>query len=176
MRSQSDRMGSAPQPHRRRNLSCLMYKLASEVRHIIYHLKLCWPSPRGIGRRLGRAHTAISPEIKRNGRRSKVGSIGIRAHTSQRCNAEGSHGRYRSDTHIPLVRYVEQDLRAEWTPDVIAAKMKLKYSDDTKMRVSIEMVYRWVYRDARQGGQLFSCLCRCHKSVEGSPVTGQAVI
>ena len=31
------------------------------------------------------------------------------------------------------------------------------------MRVSIETVYRWVYREAGLGGQLFSDLCRSHK-------------
>jgi IS30 family transposase len=61
------------------------------------------------------------------------------------------------------VRYVEQGLRAERSPDVINARLKMEYSDDIKMRVSIETIYRWVYRDAHQGGPLFSCLCRCHK-------------
>ena len=31
------------------------------------------------------------------------------------------------------------------------------------MRISIETVYRWVYRDASRGGRLFGFLCRCHK-------------
>lgn len=31
------------------------------------------------------------------------------------------------------------------------------------MRVSAQTIYRWVYRDASQGGTLFTCLCRQHK-------------
>jgi IS30 family transposase len=53
-------------------------------------------------------------------------------------------------------------MRAERSPDVIAARLKMEY-DDIKMRVSIETIYRWVYRDAHQGGQLFKFLCRSHK-------------
>ena len=70
---------------------------------------------------------------------------------------------YRRRAHAPLVRYVEQRLHAEWSPDVIAAKLKKEYPNDLRMRVSIEAVYRSVYRDASQGGQMFNCLCRCHK-------------
>jgi IS30 family transposase len=61
------------------------------------------------------------------------------------------------------VEYVERSLHGERSPDVIAARLKMDYPDDVRMRISIETVYRWVYRDASLGGQLFSCLCRSHK-------------
>lgn len=138
-------------------------QLTSEERYVIYHLKLFRLSLREIARRLGRHHTTISREIKRNG---PIVPSWVYWH-------EGAHQKalqrrtqprhFRRYTHAPLVRYVERSLRAEWSPDVIAAKLKMEYPDDTRMRVSIETVYRWVYRDASQGGQLFSCLCRCHK-------------
>jgi IS30 family transposase len=54
-------------------------------------------------------------------------------------------------------------MRAERSPDVIAARLKMEYPDDIRMRISIETIYRWVYRDAHQGGRLFSFLCRSHK-------------
>ena len=56
---------------------------------------------------------------------------------------------------------------AERSPDVIAARLKMEY-DDIRMRVSIETIYRWVYRDAHQGGQLFKFLCRSHREELGS--------
>lgn len=40
---------------------------------------------------------------------------------------------------------------------------QIDHPDDARMHVSIETVYRWVYRDAGLGGQLFSYLCRSHK-------------
>lgn len=39
----------------------------------------------------------------------------------------------------------------------------MEYPSDEQMRASIETIYRWVYRDATEGGQLFRCLCRGHK-------------
>ncbi|MDP1644082.1 MAG: IS30 family transposase [Thiobacillus sp.] len=67
--------------------------------------------------------------------------------------------RHRRRSHTPLVDYVEQSLRAAWSPDVIAARLEIDHPDDARMRVSIETVYR----DAALGGQLFGCLCRSHK-------------
>lgn len=55
---------------------------------------------------------------------------------------------------------------------MIAACVRLEYPDIPEMRVSIETVYRWVYRDASQGGQLFNCLCRCHKKRRGQHCYG----
>jgi IS30 family transposase len=62
-----------------------------------------------------------------------------------------------------LVEHVEQSLRAERSPDVIAARLKLDHPDDHRMRLSIETIYRWVYRDAASGGTLFNCLFRSHR-------------
>lgn len=138
-------------------------QLTSQERYVIYHLKLYRLSLREIGRRLGRSHATISRELRRNG---PVVASWVYWH-------EGAHQKallrrteprhYRRRGHAPLVRYVEQGLRAEWSPDVIAAKLKIDYPNDDRMRASIETIYRWVYRDAKQGGQLFNCLCRYHK-------------
>ncbi len=138
-------------------------QLTSEERYVIYHLKLYRLSLREIGRRLGRSHTTISRELKRNGQ-----GISSCDYWHQGAHEQALHRRrqprhYRRYAHAPLVRYIERNLRAEWSPDVIAACLKREYPDDPKMRISIETIYRWVYRDASQGGQLFNCLCRCHK-------------
>ena len=138
-------------------------QLTSEERYVIYHLKLDRLSLREIGRRLGRSHATISRELKRNG---PVFSSWVYWHQGahqQALQRRTQPRHYRRRAHPPLVRYVEQGLRAEWSPDVIVAKLEMEYPDDIRMRVSIETVYRWVYRDANQGGQLFNCLCRCHK-------------
>ena len=138
-------------------------QLTSEERYVIYHLKLFKLTLREIARRLGRHHSTISREIKRNG---PIISTWVYWHQGahQQALARRKIPRhFRRYAHVPLVRYVERGLRADWSPDVIAASLKQQYPDDPKMRVSIETVYRWIYRDARLGGQLFNCLCRCHK-------------
>jgi transposase, IS30 family len=138
-------------------------QLGSEARYVIYHLKLYRLSLREIGRRLGRSHSTISRELKRNG---PIISSWVYWHPGaheQALQRRKQPRHYRRRAHAPLVCYVEQSLRAEWSPDVIAAKLKMDYPNDIRMRVSIETVYRWVCRDANQGGQLLNCLCRCHK-------------
>ena len=142
-------------------------QLTSEERYVIYHLKLFKLSLREIARRLGRHHTTISREIQRNGPINPSWVYWHEGAHQQALQRRKQPRHYRRRAHAPLVRYVEKGLRAERSPDVIAACVRLEYPDDPKMRVSIETVYRWVYRDASQGGQLFNCLCRCHKKRRG---------
>ena len=138
-------------------------QLTSEEHYVIYHLKLFKLSLREIARRLGRHHTTISREIQRNGP-DDPSWVYWHEGAHQRARERSRQPRHhRRRLHAPLVHYVEQSLRAERSPDVIAARLKMEYPDDDTMRVSIETVYRWVYRDAHQTGQLFSCLCRSHK-------------
>jgi IS30 family transposase len=138
-------------------------QLTSEERYVIYHLKLYRLSLREIGRRLGRSHTTISRELKRNGPIISSWVYWHQGAHEQALQRRKQPRHYRRRVHVPLVHYVEQSLRAERSPDVIVACLKMEYPDDLKMRISIETVYRWIYRDASQGGQLFNCLCRCHK-------------
>jgi IS30 family transposase len=138
-------------------------QLTSEERYVIYHLKLYKLSLREIGRRLGRHHTTISREIKRNGPIIPTWVYWHQGAHEQALRRRKQPRHYRRHDYAPLVQYVEQSLCADRSPDVIAACLKLEYPDDHRMRISIETVYRWVYRDARQGGRLFNCLCRCHK-------------
>lgn len=138
-------------------------QLTSEERYVIYHLKLYKLSLREIARRLGRHHTTISRELKRNGPIISTWVYWHQGAHEQALKRRKQPRHYRRHAHAPLVHYVEQSLRAEWSPDVITACLKREYPDDHNMRVSVETIYRWVYRDASQGGRLFNCLCRCHK-------------
>ncbi len=66
-------------------------QLTSEERYVIYHLKLYCLSLREIGRRLGRSHTTISRELKRNGPIISSWVYWLKARTSKRYSAENSH-------------------------------------------------------------------------------------
>lgn len=138
-------------------------QLTSEERYVIYHLKLYRLSLREIARRLGRHHTTISRELKRNGPIVPSWPYWHQGAHEQAMQRRKQPRHYRRHSHAPLVKYVEQGLRSDWSPDVIAARVKKEHPRDRRMRISIETVYRWVYRDAGQGGTLFTCLCRCHK-------------
>jgi len=126
-------------------------------------VKLYKLSLREIARRLGRHHTTISREIKRNGPINPTWVYWHQGAHEQALKRRKQARHYRRYRYAPLTQYVANSLRAEWSPDVIVAKLKQSYPDDSKMRVSIETIYRWVYRDASCGGRLFACLSRSHK-------------
>lgn len=138
-------------------------QLTSEERYVIYHLKLFNLSLREIARRLGRHHTTISREIKRNGPAFPTWVYWHAGAHQQALQRRRQPRHYRRRSNVPLVEYVERSLHAEWSPDVITARLKMDHPDDHTMRLSIETIYRWVYRDAASGGTLFNCLCRSHR-------------
>lgn len=138
-------------------------QLTSEERYVIYHLKLFKLSEREIARRLGRHHSTIGREIKRNGPGDPSGVYWHQDAHGRALERRKQPRHCRRRTHAPLVQYVERRLRAEWSPDVIAARLKMEYVDNSDMRISTETVYRWVYRNAAHGGHLFNCLSRSHK-------------
>lgn len=136
--------------------------LTLQERFGISHLKSS-VSLRAIGRRLGRSHTSISRELKRNG--SAVPDLVYEpdaAHErAQRRQSLARH--YRRQDHPALLRYVERRLRIDWSPGAISGRLKLKYPDNPKMRISPETIYRWVALDSRHGGELYRHLRRRHK-------------
>jgi IS30 family transposase len=118
---------------------------------------------REIGRRVGRSHTSISRELKRNG--SAVPGVAYKPDIAhERAQSRQSLARhYRRQDHTPLLRFVERRLRIDWPPGAISGRLKLKYPDDPKMRISPETIYRWVALDSRHGGELYRHLRRRHK-------------
>jgi IS30 family transposase len=70
---------------------------------------------------------------------------------------------HRRRNNRALYDYVAQRLRARWSPECIAGRLALDYPREPAMRVSAEAIYRWVFRDAQAGGELYRCLCLAHK-------------
>lgn len=138
-------------------------QLTSEERYVIYHLKLIGLSEREIARRLERHHSTIGRELKRNGADDPSWVYWHQDAHRKALERRKLARHHRRRSHAPLVKYVERGLRAEWSPEVIAQRLKMEWATDLNMRISTETVYRWVYRNASQGGQLFNCLCRCHQ-------------
>jgi IS30 family transposase len=103
-------------------------------------------SVRAVARRLGRAPSTISREIRRHGGRTHYrameadGRAWLRARRPKRC---------RLATHRRLRHVVATKLRADWAPEQIAAWLVSAYPDDPTMRVSHETIYRTLYIQAR---------------------------
>jgi transposase, IS30 family len=138
--------------------------ITENERYVISHLKSAGFSLREIGRRLGRDHTSIMREINRN--RPTYADDAVYWYTATQIIAEERRHKPRShcrQKHQPLVSYVEDKLRLDWPPEAISACLYLDYANDERMRISHETIYRWVYLDASQNGDLRNHLRRRHK-------------
>jgi len=137
--------------------------LTQNDRYVISHLKCAGFSLREIARRIDRHHTTISRELKRNGPEYEDTTYWYDwAHPEAlRRQQKARHHRRRSNKR--LVNYVQRKVKADWSPEVIAEKLKIDYPDDDEMRVSHETIYRWIYVDVSQGGTLYHHLRRKRK-------------
>ena len=138
--------------------------LTEHERYVISHLKIADYPLREIARRLGRHHTSISRELKRN--KPDYADDAVYWYTASQPTAEERKHKPRShcrQDHPKLVKYVERKLKLDWPPEAISAKLRIDYPLDQRMRISHETIYRWIYIDANQGGDLHSHLRRRHK-------------
>jgi IS30 family transposase len=137
--------------------------IIEKERYVISHLNMAGFSYREIGRRLGRHHTSISREIKRN-RPTYADDAVYWYYATQPIAYERQHKArsYCRQNHQPLVEYVEDKLRLDWPPEAIAARIRIDCPNDERMRISHETIYRWIYLDASQDGDLHHHLRRRH--------------
>jgi IS30 family transposase len=114
-------------------------------------------SLRTIAMRLRRAPSTISRDVAWSGSRS-----GYRAWRADRDAVE--RGRRPKPAKLALdarlCREVERGLRAEWSPQQIAARLIRDYPDDLAMRVSHETIYKTLFIQARGAlrKELTACL------------------
>jgi IS30 family transposase len=103
-------------------------------------------SVRAMARTLGRPPSTVSREIRRHGGRAHYRATVAdrvawqRARRPKRCHLR---------LHARLRHVVGAKLRAEWSPQQIAAWLKRTYPNDPTMQVSHETIYRTLYVQAR---------------------------
>lgn len=138
--------------------------LSPEERYVLSHLKLYSLSNREIGRRLGRDHTTIGRELKRNGPAHRDQGPYWYETAQRRSEARWRFARhFRRSANGRLRRYVVHRLGLHWSPEQIAGRLILEHDDDPGMRISPETIYQWIYADAATGGQQYRCLRRGHR-------------
>lgn len=137
------------------------HHFTAKERHTLMYLLHWRLSYREIGRRLGRHHTTIAREVKRNGR--VVGSYWDEPahHWATARRKQPRHRRKQSNRRLQT--YVLQKLQEDWSPETIASRLKLDFSRRRKMRMSAEGIYQWIFQDAAQGGTLYQHLLRRRK-------------
>lgn len=106
-------------------------------------------SLRDIAKIMKRTHSALSKEIHKNGcgNRKKY-----RADTAQRMSEKRRHKQRKGklDKYPELKEYVVSGLKNEWSPDVIAGKLKIASKKHT---ISHESIYQYIYeREGRYEG------------------------
>jgi transposase, IS30 family len=116
-------------------------------------------SVRGIARRLGRAPSTVSREIRRNGGRTAYRAVAAQRDTRRR----ERRPRPTRLAHIPRLRAeVERMLLLRWSPVQISRRLRLEHPADEEMRVSHETIYRALYIQGR--GELRRELAACLRS------------
>ena len=133
-----------------------------------------------IARRIGRAPSTVSREVKRRSWRPSNTSAayteyrpaGLRTdHATARqyraVQAQAHRQRASARSHQPrrmvhddLVAHVTDRLRRGWTPAEIAGRLPLDHPDDQAMRVSHETLYAWIYHPAQKHRALWQYLSR----------------
>ena len=111
---------------------------------------------RKIAARIGRAPSTVSREVRAAGGRESY-----RAHLAE----QGARQRARRPKPFKLVdnarlrHEVEDGLRQRWSPQQIAARLKVDHPDDPELRVSHETIYSSLFVQAR--GALRKELATC---------------
>jgi len=130
------------------------HQITSDERYWISTLRMQGLNQSEIARALGRHRSTISREFKRN---SSGWDGGYRPFVaSHRARARLSRSRRRSHFSANDFRLVDKLLGRQWSPDQISGHL----CDEGILSISHETIYRHVWRDRHNGGQLHRHL-RC---------------
>jgi IS30 family transposase len=136
------RSGGVPPCPRRRSPRVLSTPEREEISRALAARE----SLRAIARRLGRAPSTISREIRRHGGATRYRAITADARAWRQARRPK---RCRLATQPRLCRVVAAKLRADWAPQQIAAWLVSPYPTEPTMHVSHETIYRTLYIQAR---------------------------
>lgn len=121
-------------------------KLTARERDLIALWKGGGVSLREIARRLGRSHSTIVEEIKRNSFTDSQGNrYYVAIHAQVKANKRKVLARKRQPLKDPQTfSYVIDKLRMGWSPEVIAGRLRKK---DGKTIICQETIYSFIYSD-----------------------------
>jgi IS30 family transposase len=103
---------------------------------------------RGIARRLGRAPSTVSRELRRNADRRDGAYRATSAHAMAYERASRPKPA-KLATNLPLRALVQDDLKRRRSPEQISGRLRRQFPDDPEMRVSTETIYQSLYVQSR---------------------------
>lgn len=128
------------------------HQITSGERYTIAALRSEGLNRSEIARRLGRHRSTISREIRRNAARHDGG---YRAHGAiERTSARRSRSRRNRRFGRRELAQVEALLHRRWSPEQIAGRLRR----DGTLSISHETIYRYVWQDKYEGGDLYRYL------------------
>lgn len=130
------------------------YQFTLIERETIAILKARGQSIREIGRLLGRPHSSISRELKRN-KHFQV-YIPKTAHEKAGNKKKQAAQKKRLKT-LAIRQFVQRKLKEGWSPEQIAKRLSLHYANAS---ISHEAIYQWIYKEAPE---FIGYLARHHK-------------
>ena len=128
--------------------------VTSEERRLIHQWKQEGFTQRKIAGLLSRAPSTISRELKRN-----TGKRGYRPRQAQAFADKRAKRPGRRRFTDVVRKDVEEKLVQGWTPEIICERARL----EGRAHVCKETVYKYVYEDARKGGDLWKHLPRAKR-------------
>ena len=128
-----------------------VYKQLTEAeRYHIYTMNKQHQSLREIARGMGRSHSSISRELKRN-----RGAKGYRYKQAQRLATQRhSNKSKRIKMTMEIQEYINEGLKNYWSPEQIAGRLLRERS----ISISPETIYRFVSKNKKEGGDLYRYL------------------
>ena len=133
-------------------------QLSLEDREWIFAYKRQGLSNREIAKKLGRSHTTIGRELRRNAPYFQE-YVPARAH--KRAVRRGALQRRKAPLKEPFIYlYVREHLRAKYTPEAIAGKLPL---DHPGKSIHHETIYRYIYSHDTKREKLWKHLKRHRK-------------
>ena len=134
--------------------------LSANERYCIAHMSGAKFSQRKIARILNRSPSTINRELQRNtGQSSPYWYDWAQQYADERKAIPRSQKRRHNQK---LYEVVCQGLSNGLSPEIISGRLKRDFRS-LQMRVSTDSIYRWVYSDATEGGELYKLLVRQHK-------------
>lgn len=121
-------------------------------------------SLREIARKLGRNHSSLSREIRKN---TKYGNKYIPCYAHARAKRVGDRQRYKAPLKSPEVfLYVREKLRNYWSPEAISGRIRL---DIPGVSITPETIYRYIYSSKTRKAHLSRYLSRRHNKRRKQP-------
>ena len=105
-------------------------------------------NPTQIARELGRHHSSVLAEIRRNSIDGEYYPARAQALADQRRQGSKSPWRMKCSK---VGGYVKDGLKQKWSPEQISNRIREDHPEDIGMRVSHQTIYDWIRNDERHG-------------------------